>query len=104
MAILRFSRFGFSTHAQGLSDSPCSTSALAIREPSDVALPPCSGQGRHTEKRISELKPGLRSRVTDAQHDVVTAVAPPRKRSRWLLVLRKKTFILIQKPVYPAPP
>jgi len=58
----------------------------------------------HTEKTDSELIPGLRFPGTDAQHDVLTAVAPPRGEVGGLVVLRKNLFILYPKPVYPTLP
>jgi len=92
--------FGFSTHMlRGSQNSACPLGTCHF-EPSDVAFP-LSGQVRTSEKRISELNtwPELPPYGRSAKTFVTSSRTSAGSRSRGLLVLRKKTFILYPKPV-----
>jgi hypothetical protein len=75
------SHFGF-PHMHRFSDSAVSATILPSIDRCDVAFT-FSGQGRHTEVRPSSRRLGRAqwlacvSSRTDAQHDVVTFIAPP---------------------------
>jgi len=81
--------------------------ALAIREPKRLLPSLVRTRSAHGKRGISELNtwPALPP-VRTLSTDVVTAVAPSAgSRSRWLLVLRKKTFhSSIKTGFYPGTP
>jgi len=74
--ISRFSRFGFSTHAQGLRLRRVHL-ALAISRAKRCCLPLVRTRSAHGKEDFGAQYLACASPGTDAQHDVVTAVAPP---------------------------
>jgi len=106
----RFSRFGIFPHMpQGLRLRRVHLALPNFREAKAMLPSPCQDKvgTRKRDFRSSNTWPAALPPVRNAQHDVVTAVAPPpgSRKSMLLPFFRKKTFhSLIQNRFYPGTP